>query len=554
MPRLVALAALVLVLAAHTALGFRDGWSRINSDFPNYYTAARLALEHKPLQNFYEWEWFQREADLAGVEHQLTTYTPHTPFTLVPFLPLAQLPPLTAKRVWLVLNLVMLGMLAWLVRRFASTSWLVTVTLVLVCDFALRTNFAFGQYYILLTLLIGIACSVAAVPAGAILGLVFAFKLYTGPFLLYFAARREWRALASMIAVIAGMIAAGIWWFGYQPLHFYATSILARALDGEINDPYSTAWASLSPILRRTFIAEPELNPSPLFQAPELFFFFKTFITMGTLTLVLTAAWREGQEQSRLLLAWFLTALVAINPNLVSYHFVLLLIPVALLYPFVSKPTLIALFALAELPWTGLRPVWLFALFLFAGWRFLTGRRVAFALAVAAIAGTGDALLRDHQTLDAEYAVARPGEYFEARPVAWNGQVVYESIRGNQYTIESTAGTVYRGPSNAFFPRADGDTVTFDVASGEIQVVDECRKGVASPDGTKLAYACNESGGRHIFIEDRATGARRKITQGRCLNSAPAWESNAILFQSDCNRGVGITAIRRIKVDSFSRR
>ena len=46
--RLAALVTLAILLGT----AFRAGWMRVETDFPNYDTAARLAVQHKPLRNY----------------------------------------------------------------------------------------------------------------------------------------------------------------------------------------------------------------------------------------------------------------------------------------------------------------------------------------------------------------------------------------------------------------------------------------------------------------------------------------------------------------------
>ena len=89
-----ALAAIGALLAAHLiVVPFRQGWTRMGTDFPNYYTAAVLTLKHEPLRQFYDWVWFQRHIHYAGIEHELGGYVPDTPLTMLPVLPLAAFPP-----------------------------------------------------------------------------------------------------------------------------------------------------------------------------------------------------------------------------------------------------------------------------------------------------------------------------------------------------------------------------------------------------------------------------------------------------------------------------
>src|SRR6266704_3903862 len=67
-------AAEFLLLALFATLvgvgGVRAGWKHLNSDFPNYYTAAKLYRQSVPLDRAYEWTWFQREAIREGVTEQ----------------------------------------------------------------------------------------------------------------------------------------------------------------------------------------------------------------------------------------------------------------------------------------------------------------------------------------------------------------------------------------------------------------------------------------------------------------------------------------------------
>ena len=67
--RQLGLAALGALLAAHLiVMPFRQGWTRMGTDFPNYYTAAVVTLKHEPFRQFYDWVWFQRQIHYAGIE------------------------------------------------------------------------------------------------------------------------------------------------------------------------------------------------------------------------------------------------------------------------------------------------------------------------------------------------------------------------------------------------------------------------------------------------------------------------------------------------------
>src|SRR5579872_7524395 len=84
----------------------RNGWTHVETDFPNYYTAAKMFRERLPLRDLYDWTSFQRQMNYAGWGLQLGGYIPHTSFTALPMVPLVPLGPMQAKRVWLVFSLI----------------------------------------------------------------------------------------------------------------------------------------------------------------------------------------------------------------------------------------------------------------------------------------------------------------------------------------------------------------------------------------------------------------------------------------------------------------
>src|SRR5262249_62166338 len=103
--RLAAAAAVLFFLCT----AFRSGWRRVETDFPNYYTAAVCIRQGLPLRRFYDWAWFQRQIVFAGVEHQLRGYPSPTPLPALPMFPLAGFSFHAAKRLSLIGSLVRLG-------------------------------------------------------------------------------------------------------------------------------------------------------------------------------------------------------------------------------------------------------------------------------------------------------------------------------------------------------------------------------------------------------------------------------------------------------------
>jgi hypothetical protein len=73
---------------------------------------------------------------------------------------------------------------------------------------------------------------------------------------------------------------------------------------------------------------------------------------------------------------------------------------------------------------------------------------------------------------------------------------------------------------------------------------------VESPDGKWVAFEKKVPGARQIWLRNAANRGEDLLAGGKCNNRAPAWEldSKALLFTSDCQRGIGLPALYRAPV------
>src|SRR3984885_15383905 len=154
-PKQAALGVLAVLLTTALFFGsFLQGSRRMDTDFPNYYTAAKLTAEHMPLRQFYDWVWFQRQIHYAGIDRQLGGYIPHTPLTMLPFVSLTSFAPQRAKQIWLVLEVILLAASVFLLARISRLPKLEVLVLSLLAYSSLSANFQLGQYYILILCLL----------------------------------------------------------------------------------------------------------------------------------------------------------------------------------------------------------------------------------------------------------------------------------------------------------------------------------------------------------------------------------------------------------------
>ena len=298
----------VAATAVFLVTAVRAGWYRSETDFPNYYTAAVLVRKGAPLHNYYEWPWFQRQMNYAGIERQLGGYIPQTPFTMLPILPLSGFPPQIAKRLWLICNLAFLATTIWLLSRVTRFSSAQIALLALAGWGALHSNFLLGQYYVFLLFLLTLAFYWIhrgwAFAGGLAMGLTFGLKLYGAPFLVFFALKRRWKAAAGMAAASAALGLLAIVIFGWPDVASYVTQVLPRSLLGETIDPYHAGNNTLSTLFRRALVMEPELNPHPFANATWAYFVLQPLTALSVLIFPLLML--RQSDNSRRDFAWFM--------------------------------------------------------------------------------------------------------------------------------------------------------------------------------------------------------------------------------------------------------
>jgi hypothetical protein len=583
--------AVLVTFAIFLGTAFFTGWTKSTTDFPNYYTGAVLVRQGQPLRKFYDWTWFARPMNTAAKRAEMGTYSAQTPLTMLPMVPLAGFPPQRAKQIWIGCNLIFLGAAIWLMSRMTrvrpESIWLLAF-----CGFySLRNNFLLGQYYVFLLFLLTLAFYCIRGKkfwlSGVLSGIAFGLKLYGGPLALYFAARRQGKALLGMIATCLLLVGLAVALFGAADVRYYATQILPRSLESGPVDAYSPWNPTFTTVLRHAFVSDVELNPHPLWPAPELYFFLRSFVAMAiVILLALGTGSRAASERQNF--AGFVVGAMLLSTSVGSYSFLILLLPVVLLLEEAGpgeSAFLVISYVLLGLP---LHPVaffpkvWLLAaLFVVVGlsnWRGIPRRWVTAGFAFAAVFGFVSAgrQMRSYTKepeQQFERVGAREGAIFSSYPVITPAGIFYQSIRINQFVLRwlhqnRDEDLVFAG--NALLPRRaiDGRSVEFELVgedgsrrmqfdplTRETRALPGAPPGdwphsVVSPDGKWLAFERTADGPMRIWLREMASSKERELTGGNCNSFAPAWEmdSRSLIFASDCGRGFGMPALYRAPV------
>jgi len=479
-------ALLLLLVAVFAWKGFIPGWRSLNTDFPDYYLAARLYRQGYPVRHFYDWVWFQRQKDHAGLEQAHVSFIPHPPTEILPVLALSSLPPLVAKRLWLLVNLVLLALVILLLDQVTQLGLRRVAIVAFLAVDALRTNFLFGQDHlfaaVFLTLSLVLYLKGKGLASGAVLALSAALKIYPALFLFYFLRKKQWRAVAGLGLCLLGLGLLSLALFGFDNLRYYVVEVLPRSLAGEANDPYSVYWSSLTAWLRRLFMGEPELNPHPLVHCPLA---YATLQPLCQSLLFVPGLWlisssRREAAREKLESGTYVVLLLVLSTNPAPYHFCALIVGVTLAVDYLlncSQPgrtcLLIVLYALVCFPvrrvwpgpltaWqtfppylrlVGLTALWAFLLWTLAGERLQLRARVRWAEATAFgllflglwTAGLW-ASLRHLDGLFANYGarlMVVPDSIIATQPAVaglTSGRVLFSTLVRRGYTIASTEG------------------------------------------------------------------------------------------------------------------
>jgi hypothetical protein len=332
----------LLLLGGVGYLGGRTlprAWQKLDTDFPNYYVTARLLREGYDTDRIYEWIWAQRQKNRIKIEKSeqpVVAFVPLTPFSALLVWPLTAWAPLSAKHIWIACNLALLVPTGLFIHLLTSLEWR-RIALIMVGTFPLHRNLQYGQYYILLLLIftasLWLYIRKNRISAGVLLGIASGLKIFPVLFLLYFLRKRDIKAAGGVIIGSVAALAISVAAFGFELNRTYFQQVLPWALRGEGMDPYALAANSMSSVLHHWFVFEPEWNPSPLLNAPILAAVLQPVFQLLILSpaIIMASSWDMRPKQLRLEWAAYIAGLLAISTMPASYHFTLLILPMAIM-------------------------------------------------------------------------------------------------------------------------------------------------------------------------------------------------------------------------------
>ena len=324
---------LVALLTIHFGVrSMPKAWRTLNTDFPDYFVTASLLHEHFDTSRIYEWVWLERQKDHLGVDQRIVNLAPSTPFSTLAVSPFTGMSALAAKHCWIFLNLGLLIATLFLLRASTQLSWR-RIALVVALSFPLRMNFLTGQYYVLLLFLLTLACYLylrqRRFLSGVIVGIASGMKIFPVVYLLYFLRKRDLKAFAGGVTGGVASAVVSLLAFGWAANRTYLFQVLPATLRGEANSPYDLKLASLTSLLHRLFVYEPQLNPHPSVHAAWMLAVLHPLLQMLVIAPALLLAAPEESDAQRVRLEWagILLACLVISTSPGAYLFTLLIFP-----------------------------------------------------------------------------------------------------------------------------------------------------------------------------------------------------------------------------------
>jgi hypothetical protein len=374
-----------------------------------------------------------------------------------------------------------------------------------------------------------------------------AAKVFPILFFVFFLRRRDWRALAWGVITMLAATAVSIGVFGWNVHRTYLHEILPWTLHGEAMPPYAPS-ASISGVLHRLFLSEPQWNPNPWHSSPLCYALLLPALQMLVLAPAILLIPREDNARTRILLEWsaLLTASLAISTVPALYNFVLMAFPAIVLaavlierrrYGWLSALLIVYfviglpspsgfgnLLYLLRLP---LMLALLFGIYALL-WRERAARSLprgwagyswAAAMAVAVVFTTVSTLHRE-RAMRQEFAYRLPLQamgFLNAGPRAVGGGVRYIAFRSGGYQLiaESNGATpadlaVDHGADDLSFTSGSGDTwverasnphsAILEILQPSQVVVEDARDPMLSADGRDLAYVRDDHGRSRLMV------------------------------------------------------
>lgn len=324
------LAILVLVFLLRVAV---PSAKQLSAGYLSYYVAAQTLRPGEPGKRLYDDQWFAQRVMRLSNGKITDIYLANPPTVAVAWLPLSYLSVDTARMVWIAISVACLGASFWLIAaelNWTATPWLLTAmsAIFLLCA-PTREQFHNGQMYVLILLLhvIGWRAYIRQrySTTGRALGLAMVLKISGWPIGLLMIGRRRWSAVWWAAGTAAAAALLTLPWVGVEAWRTLLQEAVPRTL--RRGAATITAYQDTAGFWQHLFRYDARFNPHPPADVPLV----ATLLTLATTAGACYALLKTRRAASNTFAA-AVAVTELLSPAAEQYHYVVLLLPLAVLF------------------------------------------------------------------------------------------------------------------------------------------------------------------------------------------------------------------------------
>ena len=325
----VLLAVLASVFFARVAVPSAE---QLSSGYLSYYVAAQALRSGEPGKRLYDDHWFAQRALRLSNGRITDIYLANPPTVAVAWLPFSYLSVHGARKAWVAISVAFLGISFWLIAvelAWTAAPWLLTgMCAIFLLGAPTREQFHTGQMYALILLLhvIGWRAYVRQrySTTGLAVGLAMALKISGWPICLLMVGQRRWSALGWAAGTAAAVALLTLPWVGVEAWRALLLQAIPRTL--RWGAATLTAYQDTTGFWQHLFRYDTALNPHPLIDAPVI----ATLLTLAT-TAGACYALLKSRRAAGITFAAAVALTELLSPAAEQYHYVVLLLPLAVL-------------------------------------------------------------------------------------------------------------------------------------------------------------------------------------------------------------------------------
>lgn len=328
---------IVLVLGIFFLNHVISNLTKPTQGFASYYTASRLFLNGENVNHFYNDDWFSSRVQnyVPGIYE---VYLVNMPTAVFLILPVAGFNYETSRLIWLFFNLLFLiAVIILLLKKFNFDNEWFSVTLIFFLTFQpLYVNISYAQVYIFIFCLLALIWvayqSGYEKTLGVLLGLIFMIK--TAGFFLWIllAIQKKWKSLLWIFITITISFLITLPFLGIDSWLAYINKLQNYSGSRTLA---VTAYQTVYGFFHHLFVFDEYWNPSSLLNLPLAAGLLTIFFSLLMLFISIIGAARF--RKSELAFGSFIIIGTILNPASIDYHFVLLLIPILILFKIILE-------------------------------------------------------------------------------------------------------------------------------------------------------------------------------------------------------------------------